>query len=325
MRTVLAIVFGIIAAAAAGVWLIATLAPREFATKPAVASSPAAETSPATAPLPEPAPAPTEPEPEGPPAAPGAVNEEIQSRSILSDDSLAPEEMQPQSAPEEAMRSAEAAVSTAPVSDAYAPEAPGAAAPAAEPVQAPAPASPPAIPLAEQFKARQVTYNRPPATLLIDRTIDVSLVINATEDASAGAEALQGFPGTVVEREVQLSDSVSAQLTGVGFDIETQTVARQKLSGRTINRWQWRVTPREPGDHTLILEIFGYASGSDDAEPLDAYRDEIRVEVQQVERLVKIASEYQPLFAAIAGLAGLISAFFAFMRFREERRRGAGS
>ncbi len=45
------------------------------------------------------------------------------------------------------------------------------------------------------------------------------------------------------------------------------------LSGKVLNRWAWRVTPTEIGEHTLILEIFGYASGSLDAEPLDAYRD----------------------------------------------------
>jgi hypothetical protein len=174
--------------------------------------------------------------------------------------------------------------------------------------------------LASQFKSRKVTYNRPPAKLTLNKAIDVSLVINATADADAGKDALQGFPGTVVERDVDLSDTVSAQLTGVGFDITSQTVERQKLSGKTINRWQWRVTPTEIGKRMLILEIFGYESGSLDAEPLGVYRDEIDVEVQQLDQIINTAKTFQPVFAIVAGLAGALSALFAFLRFREERK-----
>jgi hypothetical protein len=209
-------------------------------------------------------------------------------------------------------------------------------APPADPVVSPAQASaPPAATastagvtpsLAAQFKSRKVTYNRPPEKLALNKAIDVSLVINATDDADAGKEALQGFPGTVVERDVDLSDTVSAQLTGVGFDITSQTVERQKLSGKTLNRWQWRVMPTEVGTRTLILEIFGYASGSLDAEPLDAYRDEIVVEVQQLDQVINWAKSVQPVFAVLAALAGAASALFAFLRFREEKKKGkAGS
>jgi len=179
--------------------------------------------------------------------------------------------------------------------------------------------------LQSQFKSRKVTYNRPPAKLALSKAIDVSLVINATEDADAGKDALQGFPGEVVERDVELSDTVSAQLTGIGFDIETQTVERQKLSGRTINRWQWRVTPTEVGTRTLILDIFGYESGSLDAEPLAAYRDEIVVEVQQLDQIINWARGVQPVFGVLAALAGAASALFAFLRFREEKKRGRTS
>jgi hypothetical protein len=202
--------------------------------------------------------------------------------------------------------------------------------PSADPVASPAQAgAPPAAAtstagvtasLAAQFKSRKVTYNRPPEKLALNKAIDVSLVINATDDADAGKEALQGFPGTVVERDVDLSDTVSAQLTGVGFDITSQTVERQKLSGKTLNRWQWRVTPTEVGTRTLILEIFGYASGSLDAEPLDAYRDEIVVEVQQLDQVINWAKSVQPVFAVLAALAGAASALFAFLRFREEKK-----
>ena len=175
--------------------------------------------------------------------------------------------------------------------------------------------------LEAQFKSRRVTYNRPPQKLALNKPVDVSLVVNATADENAGKEALEGFKGEIVERDVELSDTVSAQLTGAGFDITSQTVERQRLSGRTVNRWQWRVTPTEEGEHTLMLEIFGYATGSLDAEPLDAYRDVIAVEVEQLDQIVSWAKGVQPLFAVLAALAGIGSACFAFLRFREEKKQ----
>jgi hypothetical protein len=82
--------------------------------------------------------------------------------------------------------------------------------------------------LETQFKARRVTYNRPPEKLALSKPVDVSLVVNATNDEAAGREALEGFKGEIVERDVELSDTVSAQLTGVGFDITSQTVERNR-------------------------------------------------------------------------------------------------
>lgn len=191
------------------------------------------------------------------------------------------------------------------------------------PPPAAAEASPPAPPpsLIEGFKSRAVAYNRPPSVMQLGRAIDVSLVIDATAAPDAAAP-LDGFPGTVVEREVELSDVVSAQLTGVGFEITAQSVERQKLSDRTQNRWQWRVTPTETGRRTLILEIFGYAQGSLDAEPLDAYRDDIMVEVRDLDRLITLATNVQPVFAIIAAIAGALSVLVGFLRLRVEKRRG---
>lgn len=175
--------------------------------------------------------------------------------------------------------------------------------------------------LESQFKSRQVVYNRPPKKLALDKAIDVSLVVNATGDDSKGTAALEGFQGTIVEKDVDLSDTVSAQLTGIGFDITSQTVERQRLSGKTVNRWQWRVTPTEMGTRKLVLDIFGYATGSLDAEPLAAYTDEIIVEVQQFDQVVSWAKSVQPLFAVLAGMAAIGSAAFAFLRFREEKKQ----
>ena len=320
MRIAIVIVLALIAVAAGTVWGIGQFGststvvsvPRDpVVREPQVvaATTPASPTPQArTLPTPGPTPAaPSQPEPTPEPAA----RQQTEPPAVSFRSTLAQQDDDPTTVPP-----------SAPSSDVTLP--------ASAPAQAELPASPQQAPVSQaaapsgletQFQARRVTYNRPPEKLALNRPVDVSLVVNATDDEAAGREALEGFKGEIVERDVELSDTVSAQLTGVGFDITSQTVERQRLSGKTVNRWQWRVTPTEPGQHTLILEIFGYATGSLDAEPLDAYRDVITVEVEQIDQLVSWARSVQPLFAVLAALAGIGSAVFAFLRFREEKKQ----
>ncbi|MEM6626491.1 MAG: hypothetical protein AAF719_07285 [Pseudomonadota bacterium] len=173
--------------------------------------------------------------------------------------------------------------------------------------------------LRQDFRTRPVAYNRPPSTMALNRPVDISLVIDATPEG-APVTGLEGFEGEIIERDVDLSDVVAAQLTGPAFEIIPLSVKRQKLSPRAQNRWQWRVTPTETGEHTLILEIFGYAPGVEAAEPLDAYRDKIAVEVRQLDQLVSFARENEPVFGALAAIAGVLSALFGFIRWRMSRK-----
>jgi hypothetical protein len=316
MRIAIVIVLALIAVAAGTVWGIGQFGststvvsvPREPVVREPQVAAVTAPATPQARTLPTPGPAPVTPdepaaqEPDSPKQEPPAVS----FRSTLAQQDDDPTTVPP----------------SAPSSDVTPPApAPAQAEPRAAPQQATVSQAASPSGLETQFQARRVTYNRPPEKLALSKPVDVSLVVNATDDEAAGREALEGFKGEIVERDVELSDTVSAQLTGVGFDITSQTVERQRLSGKTVNRWQWRVTPTEPGQHTLILEIFGYATGSLDAEPLDAYRDVITVEVEQIDQLVTWAKGVQPLFAILAALAGIGSAVFAFLRFREEKKQ----
>lgn len=197
-----------------------------------------------------------------------------------------------------------------------------AAAPAAQPAAASAPA-PADVTIDAQLKSRKVTYNRPPQTLVLDKGIDLSLIIDATGENQA-AERMKDLPGTIVERDVKLSDNVAAELVGRDFDIQLQSAAsRQKLSPRIANEWRWRVTPKALGPHTLTLTVYAYPNGALDGEPIDSYRDDINVEVKQFDQIVGWAKGVQPLFAVIAAMAGLLSATVAVLRFRRDGRKAA--
>ena len=305
---------------------------------PTLQSQPAAPAAPAPAPSAAPtpvappattdaAPAPAETAPAEPPPAEAERRANPLRADKLDDTGPALRSIVPQEAPAPA-----APPPPPPPPPAAEPSVTAQSAPASEPATAartqPAPASAAAAPaggLESQFKSRKVTYNRPPEKLVLNKPTDISLIIDTAGDANA-AERIADLPGTVVERDVELSDFVAAELIGADFDIQLQTTAaRQKLSPKFANEWRWRVTPTAEGTHTLTLTIYGYATGSLDAEPLAAYRDEIVVEVQQFDQVITWAKSVQPVFAVLAALAGAASALFAFLRFREEKKRGKTS
>jgi len=312
MRMSPSLLLCLIALAAAGVWAFGAFgggagAMMEARTAfvreplPADAASPAAAPgqAPSRAPEADPPAAPTQ-TPEAGPAAP-TVNPFSTLRT--------PDTAEPQNLP--AGPAAPASTPVAPLS----PASPGAVGrPDAQAAAAPAS-------LGAEFRSRRLTYNRPPQTLFLDRAIDVALIIDTSRSADA-AGRLQGLPGEIVTRDVDLADTVAAELLGAAFDIELQTTStRQKLSARLANEWRWRVTPKQKGVHTLQLNVYGYAVGSLDAEPLDSFRDEITVTVEPVDEVLAFARQVQPLAAVIAALAGVGSVAMAFLRLREERRR----
>lgn len=158
------------------------------------------------------------------------------------------------------------------------------------------------------LERRAAAYNRP-TEMRLNRPVDVSFVIDATAAPNPTAP-LEGFPGSVIETEIETTDRVVATLTGVNFTVESQTLERQVLSPFQANRWQWQVTPTADGEQVLILEVFAFPAGSEDALPIRTYRDRISVAVEDQEKIVNFARSWQPVVALIAAvLSGLVAGF----------------
>jgi hypothetical protein len=319
MRIIVSVLLGLIAVAAGAVWALGqfggsggvTIAAAEPFVREAgvVAADGTVTPAPVNAPSARKLPSdePVAPEaPDEPPADPQANPSAISPFSTLNGTGTPPNQPAPPQSP---------------TADAPPPSAPAEAELRVAPQNAPAAATAAAASLETQYKSRRLTYNRPPAKLALDRAIDISLLIDTSRQTDA-VDRLKGLPGTVEERDVDLSDTVSAELLGAAFDIQLQTTStRQKLSPKLANEWRWRVTPKQKGTHTLTLNVYGYAVASLDAEPLDSYRDEITIEVEPVDELVGWARGVQPLFAVLAALAGIGSAIFAYLRFKEEKKQ----
>lgn len=163
---------------------------------------------------------------------------------------------------------------------------------------------------ADTMREAPIAYAAP-QTAQFARAFNVSLAIDATGDDSA-ADALS--PATEVTEGVALvTERVRASVSGAAFEIEALSPETQKLSPVTENVWRWRVTPRQPGEQELAVEVFGF--DGEDAIPVRAYRDTVAVEVTRVGQAIALAEDANPVAMLLGGIGSALAGFFGFVGF----------
>jgi TonB family protein len=120
----------------------------------------------------------------------------------------------------------------------------------------PAPPVPPSWD--ELLGHRQITFDVS-SPMELDRPIDITFRISPPGPGAPNVE-----------------DTVSANLIGRGFDIQMETVERQRFA-RGANEWRWTVTPREKGEQTLTLELAGHSAADGSAKLVEMFRQAVRV------------------------------------------------
>jgi len=171
--------------------------------------------------------------------------------------------------------------------------------------------------VADGVRTAQIIYNAP-TTMQLNMPIDLRLVVDASQMEDLEA-LLEGLPGDIRGGEADLTSQVSASLFGSGFDIRALKPVRQILSDERPSTWQWEVTPRSAGQHTLILEVFAHPGGGEAAAGVREFRDEITVEVTVISRALAFVQTAQPAVGFVAGGVSLVIGFFGFIRRRRRR------
>jgi hypothetical protein len=171
---------------------------------------------------------------------------------------------------------------------------------------------------ADAVRTAQIRYNAP-ATMQLNMPINLRLAIDASgmEDLES---VLEDLPGEIRSGEAELTSQVTATLTGTGFDIRPLKPARQVLTEERPSTWQWEVTPRVEGRHTLVLEVFAHPGGGDAAASVREFRDEITVEVTPLSKVLHFAQTADPLVGVGGGAVSLALALFGLFRRRKKRR-----
>lgn len=139
----------------------------------------------------------------------------------------------------------------------------------------------------------------------------VTLAIDAT-GADSAVGALAGS-GNIIQGEARLGSQARARLVGAGFDIEALSPEDQAISTLTANTWRWSVTPREAGQHDLVMEIFALEGGL--VMPVRTYRETITVEVSTLRQAIDFAQSANPLAMLLGGIGSVIGGLATAARF----------
>lgn len=154
-----------------------------------------------------------------------------------------------------------------------------------------------------------------PSEAQFGREFTVTLAVDATGDDSA-IDALSGN-GNVVEGEAQISNSLTALVSGETFEVRAITPETQLISPMTENVWRWKVTPTATGKQELVIELFANLEGQ--ALPLQTFRDEIEVNVSRIGQAIAIAKSVSPITVVAGGIGSLLAGLFGFVGFFRRR------
>jgi hypothetical protein len=180
-----------------------------------------------------------------------------------------------------------------------------------------APETPAAQSAAAQVRAAKLAHNAPSAM-----TLNMPVSLRLAVDPSGGnpEDALAGLPGGVRTGQAELTPQVTASLYGSGFDIRALKPARQVLAKDAVSTWEWEVTPREAGAHTLYLEVFAHPGGGEAAASVKTYEDKIDVKVTIASEALHFVQTVQPLAGFLAAGVSLALAAIGFFANRGRKR-----
>ena len=156
-----------------------------------------------------------------------------------------------------------------------------------------------------------------PSTAVYNQTFEAMLAIDATQLAD-GTAAGSSFAGQEIAEDAA---RLEVRLTGSAFKIVSVSSGIQLLSPQTENIWRWSVTPKEPGNHDLVFEVFEVQR--DSVLPLRTFSNNVEVQVTGLSRPLAFAQRTNPLIILAIAIGMLLAALFsAIWVFRRRRARG---
>ena len=140
----------------------------------------------------------------------------------------------------------------------------------------------------------------------------------AIKDLQAQIEAA----GKTEGHQIKVSDVMIATLTGLDFDIERTSDARQPVASTGVTMWGWSVEPTEPGTRSLHLTISALikVDGKEETYTVETFDRSWTVVVPWPDRVTGFAGEnWQWLWTAI--LLPLVAFVWRRLRMRQRGER----
>lgn len=169
------------------------------------------------------------------------------------------------------------------------------------------------------LKPANVAFNTP-TELHVDEQEAVRLLVSREQTIEELQKEIEAA-GKTEGHQIKVSDVMIATLTGLDFDIERTSDARQPVSSSGVTMWGWSVEPTEPGTRSLHLTISALIDidGKEETLTVETFDRTWTVVVPWPDRVTGFAGEnWQWLWTAIVlPLAALV-----WRRLRTRRRGG---
>ncbi len=188
----------------------------------------------------------------------------------------------------------------------------------------------------------------PPSEMVVGQAQDITLAVGSNKQDADGPtvenkidDALGHTPTPRRTVAVKVGRYMKATLTGGAFKIESIGDDSKDLGASGFAVWQWRVTPMEKGDQTLMLKVEADAKGADGKPTqleLASKSVAIKVDVTKAQRREEQVGEAKTfiqqitdllggtkgLLIALAGLIGAAAAvYWAIRNFGKKPDAGA--
>ncbi|WP_374138749.1 MULTISPECIES: hypothetical protein [unclassified Sphingomonas] len=155
------------------------------------------------------------------------------------------------------------------------------------------------IEVQKQHLSAGIAAFKPPSTMVVGQSTDLMIALGDRQQVSKFDDVLGDNTSARVEVKVQMGRYMRATLSGSSFSIESLDDAQKDLGASEFATWHWRVTPKEAGEHPLILKVETNAiasNGKPTMLELAAKRVVINVDVDPKQRRKNFFKEVQEFF-----------------------------
>ena len=140
-----------------------------------------------------------------------------------------------------------------------------------------------------------------PRTMRLNEPVVIQLLLSGGRTIEELQEELEAI-GEEEGEQIRVSDTMEAQLTGVGFAIEAVTPATQLVATDGVTEWKWEVEPTKTGERRLHLALSALIDlgGKERTYTVRTFERTLEVRVAFRERLETFAEDnWQWLWTAL--------------------------
>ncbi len=172
--------------------------------------------------------------------------------------------------------------------------------------------------IVENLHHASLTYNCPPDTMILGETWCVTLLLSfEMSSESLSVRIIEKLPDVYRSESIEMdsaraSNTMQANLSGTGFNIQSLTPIQQDISLRDVTEWKWEIEAVKPGLYFLYLTLNAVIVDKEKRkiQTIRTYDNEIFIDVQS-KGFPTILHDYLKII-----ITGIFAIFAVYLGYR---------